>query len=295
MAGQSPWLIFEAHQQQLFIPAQMNNSAQNIRWLSGPRALCFAGTLALATLDGALAGAQSAPSTESEVAPAQAPAPETPPSPAAPVEVDPSITLKGSVWRTKTGIVFLKTPVGLLTLSSKTTLKDLKSSHEVSFWVHERHFVVEIRRRNDGSLVHRYLGGPMTPGPDSAKTLHYWTAEGEQNVHYGTQEAKLSAYHEGDQVTVEVDNSQTVIGVHDLQFDLQVSQAPPSGSPAHVRLSGPVSKTKSNFVFFRTPVGVVMVNAKIGVPPVKVGQSLTLHIDDGRVTVEVLKAPKPAT
>jgi len=172
MAGQSPWLIFEAHQQQLFIPAQMNNSAQNIRWLSGPRALCFAGTLALATLDGALAGSQSAPSTESEVAPAQAPAPETPPSPAAPVEVDPSITLKGSVWRTKTGIVFLKTPVGLLTLSSKTTLKDLKSSHEVSFWVHERHFVVEIRRRNDGSLVHRYLGGPMTPGPDSAKRIH---------------------------------------------------------------------------------------------------------------------------
>jgi hypothetical protein len=55
-----------------------------------------------------------------------------------------------------------------------------------------------------------------------------------------------------------------------------------------------VSKTKSNFVFVRTPVGVVMVNAKIGIPPVKVGQSLTLHIDDGRVTVEVRKATKPA-
>jgi hypothetical protein len=273
----------------------MNNPAQDIGWLPGLRALCLAGTLAMMTLDGALAAAQSAPSTESEVPPAQAPAPEAPPSPAVPVETDPSITLNGAVWRMKTGIVFLKTPVGLLTLSSKTTLKDLKSSHEVSFWVHERHLVVEIRRRNDGSLVHRYLGGPMTPGPDSSKTLRYWTAEGEQTVHYGTQEARLTAYHEGDQVTVEVDESQTIIGVHDLQFDLQVSQAPPSGSPAHVRLSGSVSKTKSNFVFLRTPVGVVMINAKIGVPPVKVGQSLSLHIDHGRVTVEVLKSPKPAT
>jgi hypothetical protein len=113
-------------------------------------------------------------------------------------------------------------------------------------------------------------------------------------VHYGTQEARLGSYHEGDPVTVEVDESHTIIGVHDLQFDLQITQAPPSGSPAHVLLSGSVSKTKSNFVFVRTPVGVVMVNAKIGIPHVKVGQSLTVHIDDGRVTVEVLKAAKPA-
>lgn len=220
-------------------------------------------------------------------------APDSQPD-AAPVEVDPSITLKGAVWRTKAGIVFLKTPVGLLTLSSKTTLKDLKASHEVSFWVHDRHSVVEIRKRSDGSLVHRYLSGPMTIGPDSSKTLRCWTADGEQTVHYGTQETKLAAYHEGDQLTVEVDESQTIIGVHDLQFDLQISQTPPAGSSAHVLLTGSVSKLKSNFVFFRTPVGVVMINSKIGIPPVKVGHTLTLHIDDGRVTAEVIKTTKPA-
>ena len=220
-------------------------------------------------------------------------APDSQPD-AAPVEVDPSITLKGAVWRTKAGIVFLKTPVGLLTLSSKTTLKDLKASHEVSFWVHDRHSAVEIRKRSDGSLVHRYLSGPMTLGPDSSKTLRCWTADGEQTVHYGTQESKLAAYHEGDQLTVEVDESQTIIGVHDLQFDLQISQTPPAGSSAHVLLTGSVSKLKSNFVFFRTPVGVVMINSKIGIPPVKVGHTLTLHIDDGRVTAEVTKTTKPA-
>ena len=284
---------FGAHWHRLYIHF-MNGLQHNMHRLPGLRAALFATVLAVQALDGQLIDAQSTPAAEPE-APAQIPSQDVQPAPAAPVETDPSITLKGAVWRTKAGIVFLKTPVGLLTLSSKTTLKDLKASHEVSFWVHERHLVVEIRRRSDGSLVHRYLGGPMTPGPDSSKTLSYWTPEGEQSVHYGTQDAKLSAYHEGDQVTVEVDESQTIIGVHDLQFDLQISQTPPAGSSAHVLLSGSVSKTKSNFVFFRTPVGVVMVNAKIGVPPVKVGQSLTLHIDNGRVSVVVLKSTKPTT
>src|SRR5690348_15953436 len=246
----------------------------------------LASCLAVGLLPGHPLSASEPPATE-------APA-DNKPANAEPTEVDPSITLRGSVWRTKAGIVFLKTPVGLLTLSSKSTLKDSKASHDVSLWVQERHLAVEISRRDDGSLVHRYLGGPMTPGPDSSKTLRYLTPEGEQTAHYGTQEAKLSAYHEGDQVIVEHDQSQTVVGVHDLQFDLQISQAPPSGAPAHVLLSGSVSKMKSNFVFFRTPVGVVMVNAKIGVPPVKVGQSLMLHIDDGRVNVQVLKSTKPA-
>jgi len=209
-------------------------------------------------------------------------------------EADPAITLRGTVWRTKAGIVFLKTPVGTLTLSSKTTLRDLRGSHEVTFWVHERSSVVEVRKRSDGSLVHRYLSGPLTPGPDSSKTLRWWTADGEQTVHVGTQEEKLSTYHEGDPVTVEVNEAQAILGVHDLQFDLQISQAPPSGSPAHLRLSGTVSKLKSNFVFFRTPVGVVMVNAKIGLPRVKVGQPMTLRIDDGHVAVELGNATKPA-
>jgi len=202
----------------------------------------------------------------------------------------PSITLRGSVWRTKAGIVFLKTPIGILTLSSKTTLKDLKASHEVLFWVHDHDSVVEIRKKSDGSLVHRYLTGPMTFGVDTPKTLRWWTPDGDETVHFGTQEERLGAFHEGDLLTVEIDESHTIVGVHDLQYDLQISQTPPSGSRAHLLLSGTVSKLKSNFVFFRTPVGLVMVNAKIGVPHVKVGQAMTLHIDNQQVTVDLTPA-----
>lgn len=216
------------------------------------------------------------------------PAAETPvPTPAAvdPVTIDPFIQLQGSVWRTKAGIVFLKTPIGLLTLTSKTTLKDLKASQEVRFWVHERHSVVEIRKRADGSLVHRYLSGPMTSGTDAPRTLRWWGPDGDQIVHIGTQEERLIDYHEGDPLTVEVDDTNTITGVHDLQYDLQVGQTPAAGADVQVLLSGTVSKLKSNFVFVRTPIGLVMLNSKIGIPRVKVGQPLTLHIDHEHVAV----------
>ena len=207
---------------------------------------------------------------------------------------DSFIKLQGSVWRTKAGIVFLKTPIGLLTLTSKTTLKDLKASQEVRFWLHDRHSIVEIRKRTDGSLVHRYLSGPMPSGADAPKTLRWWGPDGDQTVHVGTQEERLADYHEGDPLTIEVDETNTISGVHDLQFDLQVNQAPEASADVSLLLSGTVSKLKSNFVFVRTPIGLVMLNSKIGVPRVKVGQPLTVHIDREQVTVTVL-SPETAT
>jgi hypothetical protein len=242
----------------------------------------------------AVAGAGSAeePSLQAPAAP-----PNTQPNPSvsATTQADPSIALRGSVWRTKAGIVFLKTPIGMLTLSSKTTLKDLKASQEVWFWLRETSIVVEVRKRGEGTLVHRYLSGPMRSATDSSKQLLWWTPDGERAVHLGTHEERLALHHDGDPLTVEVDDTDTVIGVHDLQFDLQVGQAPPTGSDAHVLLSGTVSKLKSNFVFLRTPIGVVTVNTKIGVRNAKVGQRMTLHIDQGRVDIDLVAAGSSVT
>lgn len=222
------------------------------------------------------------------------PTPDAPVASVTPVTIDPFIRLRGSVWRTKPGIVFLKTPIGLLSLSSKTTLKDLKASQEIRFWVHERHVFVEIRKREDNALVHRYLSGPMTSRTDEPETLHWWGPDGDQAVHIGKLEERLTSYREGDPLTVEVDETNTISGVHDLQFDLQISQTPPDGSDVQLLLSGTVSKLKSNFVFVRTPVGLVMINSKIGVPRVKVGQPITLHIDSGHVTVTLPSATETA-
>jgi len=149
---------------------------------------------------------------------------------------------------------------------------------------------VEIRKRADDSLVHRYLTGPVVKGSGDTKELIRWTPDGDTSFHYGTHESQLSALHDGDQVTVEVDDSGTIIGVHDLQFDLQIGQVPPGGSEAHVLLSGTVSKLKSNFIFFKTPVGVINVNAKIGIKNAKVGQTMTLHVHHHSVVADLTPA-----
>lgn len=254
--------------------------------------LC-AGMVALTLLSPVHAEEPPAPDGTLPLPSAEVPAPSS--AAIDPITSDPYIMLRGSVWRTKTGIVFLKTPIGLLTLSSTTTLKDLKASQEVYFWVHDRHSVVEVRKRTDGSLVHRFLSGPMTSVSETPRTLRWWGPDGDQTVNVGTQEEQLTKHREGDPLTVEVDDTNTITGVHDLQYDLQVSQAPPAGSDVQLLLSGTVSKLKSNFVFVRTPVGLVMLNSKIGIPHVKVGQPLTLHIDHEQVTVTLppTKTPTP--
>lgn len=202
-------------------------------------------------------------------------------------EPNPSILLTGRVWRAKPGIVFLRTPVGLLSLSSKTTLKTIPASQEVSLIIHNEHLVVDIVKRTDGTLVHRYLRGPLTRNGEDETQLMGWTPEGEQAFHMGNHARALSSRKDGDTVTIEVDDSNTVLGVYDLQFDLQVGQIPKRGSNTHLLLTGTISKLKSNFIFFRTPIGIVNVNAKIGIKNAKVGQTMTLRMHDHHVVADL--------
>jgi len=203
-------------------------------------------------------------------------------------DVNPSIRLTGRVWRAKPGIVFLKTPIGLMSLSSKTTLKTLPASQEVSFMVHEDYMVIDIVRRTDGTFVHRYLTGPFKRDSGDSTKLVRWTPEGGENAfHLGAYERALASRKDGESVTVEVDGTGTVIGVHDLQFDLQIGQVATPGSKAHLLLTGTISKMKSNFIFFKTPIGIVNVNTKIGIKNAKIGQTMTLHMHNDYVVADL--------
>ncbi|MBS0149418.1 MAG: hypothetical protein JSR31_00655 [Nitrospira sp.] len=207
------------------------------------------------------------------------------------VDVNPSIELTGRVWRAKPGIVFLKTPIGLMSLSSKTTLKTLPASQEVSFMVHDDYVVIDIVRRTDGTFVHRYLSGPFKRDIGDNTKLLLWTPNSGLNAfHMGSYESALTAPKSGDSVTVEVDGTGNVIGVHDLQFDLQIGQIAPRGSKAHLLLTGTISKMKSNFIFFKTPIGIVNVNTKIGIKNAKIGQTMTLHMHNDSMVADLAAA-----
>ncbi|MBL8073709.1 MAG: hypothetical protein JNL29_05035 [Nitrospira sp.] len=238
--------------------------------------------------------AQATDTTPTIQPPVDSPTPPQPepvePAPAR-VDVNPSIELTGRVWRAKPGIVFLKTPIGLMSLSSKTTLKSLPASQEVSFMVHEDYIAIDIVRRTDGTFVHRYLTGPFRRDKEDNTKLLLWTpTSGLRAFHMGAYESALTAPKNGDFVTVEVDGTGNVIGVHDLQFDLQIGQSAPPGSKAHLLLTGTISKMKSNFIFFKTPIGIVNVNSKIGIKSAKIGQTMTLHMHNDSVVADLATA-----
>ncbi|MBS0153690.1 MAG: hypothetical protein JSS38_03790 [Nitrospira sp.] len=235
--------------------------------------------------------AQATDTTPAIQPPADSPSPAQPaivePTPAR-LDVNPSIELTGRVWRAKPGIVFLKTPIGLMSLSSKTTLKSLPASQEVSFMVHDDYIVIDIVRRTDGTFVHRYLTGPFKRDTGDSTKLLLWTPNGGlRGFRMGAYESALTAPKTGEFVTVEVDGTGSIIGVHDIQFDLQIGQIAPPGNKVHLLLTGTISKMKSNFLFLKTPIGIVNVNTKIGIKNAKIGQTMTLHMHNDSVVADL--------
>ncbi|WP_447600717.1 hypothetical protein [Nitrospira sp. Nam80] len=205
----------------------------------------------------------------------------------------PSIRLTGSVWRSKPGIVFLQTPIGLLSLSSKTALRDVKTSHKITLSVNGSNTAVDIRERGTGSLVHRYLSGIPRYASGEKRDLLLWTPEGDQVFAPGAYGAKIPRDPQSP-IALEVSQAGAVKGLHDLQFDLQVSQAPRADSQTRMRLRGTVSKLKSSFVFLKTPLGVVTVSAKTGVRNAKVGQDMTVWIHGDHVAIDLYQGDSAA-
>jgi hypothetical protein len=154
--------------------------------------------------------------------------------------------------------------------------------------VHDDYIVIDIVRRTDGTFVHRYLTGPFKrDSVDNTKLLLWTPTSGMKAFHMGTYESALTAPKNGEFVTVEVDGAGNIIGVHDLQFDLQISQIAPPGNKALLLLTGTISKMKSNFIFFKTPIGIVNVNTKIGIKSAKIGQTMTLHMHNDSVVADL--------
>ncbi|MGZ8367098.1 MAG: hypothetical protein ACXWWG_12370 [Nitrospira sp.] len=211
------------------------------------------------------------------------------PEPAEPAvaPISPSVEISGSIWRSKPGIVFLQTPIGPLSLSSRTTLRDIRSSQKITLWIHGATTVIDIRERGAGTLVHRYVTAMPNFASAEKNTVTVWTPDGEQTLALGAFGAKIAGRPDHLPFTVEVDRSGTVRGLYDVQFDLQVNQIPRTASQLHLLLNGTVSKVKSNYVFLKTPLGIVTVSGKTGVRNAKVGQEMSVWIQERHVAIDL--------
>lgn len=207
--------------------------------------------------------------------------------------VTPRVRVSGHIWRMSPGLVFLRTPIGLVTLSCKTCLRDLRGGPTVTVYVHGARGAVHITPRGASHPSQRYFWGPMPEGAPAKKELALWTPEGEQSFSTERVSAKLAAVPPGRSVTFEAGNGETLIGVHDLHVDLQVSQLPAQPGNTELHVTGSVSKIKNGYVHVQTELGLLPITSKTGLClgkdrcRTKVGEDLTLWIHDTNLAIDL--------
>lgn len=197
--------------------------------------------------------------------------------------------LAGVVTKVKSGVVFVKTPTGQVTLASKGGLKHLAVGEEVTLWVNENNVVIDVHKKGDKPHAYRFITGNLTYASADKKEIKLWTPEGEKTFPVEKGKAKLSVIKEGTPVTVEVNEAGDVIDVHRVEVGIQVAPGANEQAGSHLKLTGVVTKVKSGVVFVKTPVGQVTVPAKGGLKETKEGDDLTLWVNENNVVIDVRK------
>ena len=121
------------------------------------------------------------------------------------------LEVRGVISKIASGILFVKTSWGTMTVAPDSDLKGIKVGEEVNVWVNENNTVIDVHRKGNAGL-HRLLTGKLTWASADKKEIKIWTPEGEKT--YPVSESSLLAnLKEGTLITVELDEGR-VIDVH---------------------------------------------------------------------------------
>ena len=142
--------------------------------------------------------------------------------------------------------------------------------------------------------MHRYVTGmPNFTTPDK-HAVELWTPRRRTVVHARRMNPKSPAVRTNRPFTVEVDGAGKPFAAHDVQFDLQVNQIPCTASSRPPLAEWNRPKLKSNYVFLKTPLGIVTVSAKPGSgTPGRGKGDVGLGPGDRHVAIDLTKTVSP--
>ncbi len=218
-----------------------------------------------------------------------------PPEQTAAVEPSSYMKLTGRVWRVKSGFVFVRTPVGTLTLFSDGGLRKVKSGHTITLWTRERNVVVDIHKNGEATPYQRLITGiPVFTSPDQGGVL-LWTPEGGLTLAIDDNEDARASAEQGTPVTVQVNRSGEVVGLPQLNVDIQISDGTKQRQGTMMKLAGTVSKVKAGYAFVETPIGALTLGRKTGFRNAKVGQEVTVWLNEHHLVIDVRQKGEPST
>lgn len=129
------------------------------------------------------------------------------------------LALHGQVTKIQSGVVFVKTPVGQYTINAKTAPADAAVGDEVTLWLNDENMVIDHHGQHKNKAgAHRLLTGKLVYAGLTKKEIKLWTPEGEKVFPLDRMEVKTKPIAEGSKVTVELDESGTVIDLKKVEL-----------------------------------------------------------------------------
>lgn len=229
-----------------------------------------------------------------DTADGQAPAGATPDEQLVEAQPPSHMKLTGRIWRAKSGFAFARTPVGTLTLFSKEGLRHVKPGQWVTVWTHGSNIVVDIFNKGDQAPLHRFITAVAVYDSPDRSRLFLWTPEGGMTVDVTQQEGVLLSMEDGTPLTVRLDQSGKIVDAPQVNVDIQISNGTKKREGTHMKLAGTVSRVKAGFAFIDTPIGALTLSRSTGLRDAKVGQEVTVWLNDQHLVIDVRQKGDPA-
>lgn len=116
----------------------------------------------------------------------------------------------GTVEKIESGIVFVKGPFALYRLSIKTAPRGIAVGDEMDLWLDKENMVIDYHMKGH-TQSHRLVSGKLIYVGRAKKQIKLWTPEGEKVFPLERLEVKARPIKEGTMITVELNESGTVI------------------------------------------------------------------------------------
>ncbi len=121
--------------------------------------------------------------------------------------------LAGTVSRVKAGFAFIDTPIGALTLSRSTGLRNAKAGQEVTVWLNDEHLVIDVRQKGNPGPNQRFITSTVVYASKDKREIKLWTPEGERIFQLPSGKTARRPFREGTPVTIQLNGSGEVVDV----------------------------------------------------------------------------------
>ena len=194
--------------------------------------------------------------------------------------------VSGVVSKVQSGVITVKTSWGEMRISSALGLDNVHVGEDVKMSVNENNIVIDVHRKGEPQHHHRYMTGNVVSASADKNEITLLMPEGEKTFSVQRNRSKLSVLEEGAPVTVEVNDAGSVVDLHRATVEMDFAKRPKTEPGHNISANGEVTRIQSGVIFVKTPVGQYTISANSAPSDAKVGDKVTLWLNQENMVVD---------